>query len=563
MSVVVDARLGQLTFVGGPTLDLNENAILAIIGPNNSGKSTALNEIKALISGSPSETRVIEGVRLDRKSSADDIRKELMPFADANGVVHLPGHSFHLGNIVTWEHTGGIGPFLTKLLISDLDTRTRLSDCDPISSIDTRLKLSAEHPFQRMYADDGLERSVSEIFRRAFKMDLVIHRMSGSVIPAYVGQRPIPKEGEDRQTRSYIDRIERLDKLEEQGDGMRSFASVVGRVVTENRAIRLIDEPEAFLHPPQAKILANTIASQGPEFQTFIATHSSDIIQGLLGDNNARVSVVRLMRTTTGSRATLLTTEDISKFWKDPILRFSKVFDGLFHDGVIITEADADCRFYEGLANKSLPETDLLDVHYAYAGGKDRVPVLVSALSAVDVPVVSILDFDVLNNEQPLRRIIEAHKGEWSEFEPDWLVVKTAVESKDTFLSGDKYREKVQNQLNLYPAGAAVPKEILSAIRRLSRNASPWDNVKDAGLGIVPVGEPYAAAIRLLDRLSHIGVFIAPNGEMEGFCRSISAHGIRWVEEVMKKELANDAELSDARKFIERVFAYLRKKSSI
>ncbi|WP_429176795.1 ATP-dependent nuclease [Ensifer sp. LBL] len=561
MNLVVDARLKEITFTGGLKIGLNGNAILAIIGPNNSGKSTALKEIKARMSAEPPHTKIISSVSLLRKSTTSEIVNQLSPFADNNGIISVPGNSFHLSHIQMWEYTGGIGAFLTRLLVSELDTRTRLSDCDPVAAIDTRAKLNPEHPFQRMYADDGLEFAVSSVFRRAFRMDLVIHRMSGSVIPAYVGQRPKPKRGEDRQSRSYVDRVEQLDKLEEQGDGMRSFASVVGRVITENRPIRLIDEPEAFLHPPQAKILANAIGAQGPTFQTVIATHSSDVIQGLLGDSQARVSVVRLMRTQNGSGATLLSTDDVSRFWNDPILRFSKVLDGLFHDGVIVTEADADCRFYEGLANKSLSEAQLLDVHYAYAGGKDRVPVLVSALSAVEVPVASVLDFDVLNNEQPLKRIIEAHKGDWSKFEPDWLAVKKAVESNDAYLSGDNYRLEVQKQLESYPKGSAVPRGTLSAIKKLSRNASPWDNVKDAGVTIVPKGTPYSSAMRLLSNLREIGVFVAPNGEMEGFCRSIGMHGMKWVEEVMKRDLANDTELAEARTFVAQVFAYLQRKA--
>ncbi|MDR6819573.1 ABC-type cobalamin/Fe3+-siderophores transport system ATPase subunit [Neorhizobium sp. 2083] len=557
MTVLVDGRLEQITFKSGLEVGLSDNAILAIIGPNNSGKSTALAEIRTLVAGQPPSTKLVSSTKLQRRSSQADIRSNLMPLADQDGHIQIPGFGFHIGGVFEWDSTNGIGTFLASLLFSELTTRTRLVDCDPPQSFDARQKRHAQHPFQRMFADDRLEQLVSNVFKRAFKMDLVIHRVAGNIIPAYVGERPKPEHGEDRQSRTYIDRIEALEKLEQQGDGMRSFASVIGRVITENRPIRLIDEPEAFLHPPQAKILAETIAANGADAQTIIATHSSDILQGLLGDNKDRVSVVRLKRTPTGSTASLLTTQNISKFWNDPILRFSRVLDGLFSDGVILAEAEPDCRFYESLAEKALPTSDRIDVHYSYSGGKDRIPVLVSALTAVDVPVVSILDFDVLNNDQPLKRIIESHNGSWADYEADWLTIKEAVERKDAFLGATQFNEELGKLLKGLPKDGAVPKDALTRIRKLARNASPWDNVKDAGVGIVPKGPATIAVHRLLDNLSRIGIFIAPNGEMEGFCRTIEPKGIRWVEEVIKKDLASDPELDAARKFIAKVLAYL------
>lgn len=563
MLLKLDVRLTSLEFVNGLQVDFPENGILAVIGPNNSGKSTALTEIKGQASTPFEASTIIRSVNFRRVTGLEDVEKQLRPLADRTGHLQIGGHGFNLSLIEHWWNASSLGSFFVQGVFSELTTRARLGDCDPPASMDMRVSPYADHPFQRMYADDKLELAVSAAFRRAFRKDLVVHRLAGSVIPVYVGDRPKTGEGEDRMSRSYIDRIERLDQLERQGDGMRSFASVVGRVMTESRPIRLIDEPEAFLHPPQAKIVADVIASEGRGSQTIIATHSSDVIQGLLGENKGRVIVVRLMRTAHNTQATMLATEAISQLWSDPILRFSNILDGLFHDGVIITEAEADCRFYEGISEKVLTNDDKIDVHYAYAGGKDRVAKLVSALTSVNVPVASVLDFDVLNNEQPLRRIVEAHRGNWIDVEGDWRSVKTAIEAKDVFLSGDKYREEVQNALCSYSKGSVVPKEVLSKIKKLSREASPWDNVKNAGLNIVPPGHATQAAQRLLTKLSDIGVFVVPSGEMEGFCRSIGTHGIRWVEKVMEKDLRQDTELEGARRFVGDIFDFLRKRGSI
>ena len=176
---------------------------------------------------------------------------------------------------------------------------------------------------------------------------------------------------------------------------MKAFVSVIGRVQTEARPIQLIDEPEAFLHPPQARIVAEIIASEG-KGQIFLATHSVEVLQGVLHHHSSRVSVVRMTRTRCGNSVNFLEKGSVEVLWKDPILRFSGVLDGLFHEGVIVTEADADCRFYEAIMNSAVSREDQSDIHYTYSGGKDRVPILVAALAGLGALAVVLPEVDAL-----------------------------------------------------------------------------------------------------------------------------------------------------------------------
>jgi len=41
-----------------------------------------------------------------------------------------------------------------------------------------------------------------------------------------------------------------------------------------------------------------------------------------------------------------------------------------------------------------------------------------------------ITDFDVLNAEQPLRRIYESLGGNWIDIQADWSLVKKSIEDK-------------------------------------------------------------------------------------------------------------------------------------
>lgn len=555
------AHISRLTFTDGTSITLRSNSIVVVIGPNNAGKSVTLAGIASAVEEVKPSLALSE-VRIEKVTPLTEIQERMMPYKDASGMFQLPGHTFPEFSLIHWWSTEfkGVGSFLKRMLLSYLSTRERLGDCEPAQPFEARAPFSATHPFQFMYRNDKLENQASAVVRKAFKKDLIIHRMAGGGrIPAYVGERPALSEGETQISESYSLKVEALDRLEDQGDGLRSFVSVIGRLLTEARPIQVIDEPEAFLHPPQALLIGEEISRHSADRQTFVATHSSDVLQGMLATGGDRVSVVRLTRA--GSfKVNYLPNEKITELWQNPILRFGNVLDGLFHDGVIVTEADADCRFYEAFAKSIIPADDLPDIHYTYSGGKDRIPVLVKSLVALRVPVASVLDFDVLNNEQPLRRIIEAHDGDWLAVEADWKAVKAAVEAGGAFLSGDKFREEVSALLKSYGSGVAVPKDILSNVKKLARNASPWDQAKSSGLGGIATGHPSVAARRLIDTLARMGVFVIPVGEMEGFCRTIGGHGPRWVEEALKRDIGEDVELEDARRFTSSVVSWLNKR---
>lgn len=558
MSSPISAYINTLWFGCGVEVSIDKDTILVVVGPNNSGKSTTLSDIRGILSDSNYGPIAITNISVKRISTSKSIEEYFQPVRRIDGSYmiggsYLPYHS--IDNL--WNSDKPFIGLLAKYTVSELTTKVRLSDADPAQSFQATIPFSADHPFQHMYRDDKLEQKISEQFRQAFREDLLIHRVAGNTIPAYVGPRPILLDGEDRLSRTYLDRVERLQRLETQGDGMKAFVSVIGRVQTEARPIQLIDEPEAFLHPPQARIVAEIIASEG-KGQIFLATHSVEVLQGVLHHHSSRVSVVRMTRTRCGNSVNFLEKGSVEVLWKDPILRFSGVLDGLFHEGVIVTEADADCRFYEAIMNSAVSREDQSDIHYTYSGGKDRVPILVAALAGLGVPVATILDFDALSAEQPIRRIVESYGADWGSFESDWVAVKAAVEGKSAFVGGREFVAELRNIAKGCDQNTSVPRETLSRVKKLARNASPWERTKDSGLAAIPSGDATCAAEALLKNLCAVGIFIVPKGEMEGFCRSVGGHGPRWVEEVLRRDLASDKELEEARKFTREVNCFLK-----
>ena len=109
--------------------------------------------------------------------------------------------------------------------------------------------------------------------------DLGEDQNAGNKVPLHVGDKPEVKEGEDRVSMSYLKRLEELPTLHEQGDGMKSFVGVMLNTMIKKKSITLIDEPEAFLHPPQARLLGQMLAKRDENSgQLIISTHSGDFI---------------------------------------------------------------------------------------------------------------------------------------------------------------------------------------------------------------------------------------------------------------------------------------------
>jgi hypothetical protein len=189
---------------------------------------------------------------------------------------------------------------------------------------------------------------------------------------------------------------------------------------------------------------------------------------------------------------------------------------------------------------------------FTHCGGKDRLPVVIKSLRDLEVPISVVTDFDVLNDEKPLRSIFEAVGGDWGSISSDWQQVKNAVDGMKPELATDEVKEKIETVLKgisepLFPPSAK--KQIQTILRR----SSPWSNAKSVGIHFLPSGQPHQACKRLLDTLETSGVFVVPVGELEGFARGAGGHGPAWVAEVLKEDLSNASELEPARQFVRKL----------
>src|SRR5262245_45189662 len=164
------------------------------------------------------------------------------------------------------------------------------------------------------------------------------------------------------------------EKLDDQGDGIRSFVGIIVALLTLKRGLFLIDEPEAFLHPPQAFRIGSLIADQSNQSrQIILATHSADVVRGILSRTND-VAIIRFEPTGNTNHFNHLNAQRLKTIIKGPLLSSARVLDGLFYGGAVVVEADADARFYQAA---SVKRSRALDLHFVNADNKQTVPTIV------------------------------------------------------------------------------------------------------------------------------------------------------------------------------------------
>jgi hypothetical protein len=201
------------------------------------------------------------------------------------------------------------------------------------------------------------------------------------------------------------------------------------------------------------------------------------------------------------------------------------------------------------------PPTDVNpppDVLFTHCGGKDRLDVVVKALRELAIPLAAVGDFDLLHEEQPLRKIFESLGGDWAEIAAEWRLVKYEIELKKPALETPRVKEEISAILSQVNT-PSFPSQQLKNIERILKQASAWAFAKESGRAFVPSGNATVAFNSLLAKLEAHGLYIVEVGELEMFDKSIGGHGPKWVNLALRKDLKNAPELQNAREFVQKV----------
>ncbi len=246
------ASISSLTFSDNQTLSFNKNDKIVIVGPNNGGKSQTLRDIMAYVRGDH-EYRgvVIKKMELQKFGTEEDLRLFFEANAELiNGEFRFRDSQIHSSQLGFWNHFGlkaGLQAFFFKNISAD----ERLTICAPQPSL--RIGAAMVSSQHMLRADPELMKSVSELFRQAFGKDLMFDYSGGAELLIHVGQIPSWDAINDRISNAYNRAVLQQPLLVAQGDGMKSYAGILFETVVNVRDVALLDEPEAFLHPPQMR----------------------------------------------------------------------------------------------------------------------------------------------------------------------------------------------------------------------------------------------------------------------------------------------------------------------
>lgn len=320
-----------------------------------------------------------------------------------------------------------------------------------------------------------------------------------------------------RFTDAYTAAMAALPKLGEQGAGVQAFMGIVAPLLLGDFQVLLYDEPETYLHPPQARALGRYMGTQAKhrDLQLIAVTHDRDLIVGLM-ESKASLQFVRVAREGGGNRLTHVNTSDVEWIWNKAVLRYSNVLDGLFYNRVIICEGEADCRFYtavlDGLLDDGVVSRRAADALFVSAAGKGGIAVRARALAMLHVRTSVIVDFDILADDPTvITAVVRALRGDLTQTDLDGLnLVKQDI--------ADHHLK---------------------------------DAVKRSGLSALTAGRARLAAGRLLTRLESLGIYVLRGGTMESFEPESTQEKESWVDEML--EHGKHMTIPAARDLLERI----------
>jgi len=341
--LTVRVLVTELEFSDQTRVSVPAEGTVLFVGPNNAGKSQALKDLMGHLRDAAYLGRTLSSVQSNKhvEGGIEDWIVANIPQIQREGIslFQVAGWGEVRAQDVINQWNQSNLNVLTALFVFHADGTSRLSAGDSQPSIDFSVQ-SPAHPVQLAYVNADLEVEIDRESRAAFGVGVMVDRYAGSVISLRLGDCPAFDHDKGRPSSDYLHALKTLPKLEEQGDGVRSYLGLVLHIAAGTHQVLLIDEPEAFLHPLQARRLGGVLARKAHAQQAFIATHSTDVVQGALEGGSA-MTIVRITRDGHINRAAVLNDDAVKELWSDPLLRYSNVLDGLFHDAVVLCESDA------------------------------------------------------------------------------------------------------------------------------------------------------------------------------------------------------------------------------
>lgn len=554
--------IDSIQLKNGDTISFKQGSINIFTGANNVGKSLLLKEIdNSLYSDNADLRKLVNRTSFTKNIDEESVRKKLL-VNPANGYFYYRDKLISLPNkLPDFLKEPLLNEYLKPLFISYLDTETRLTAVKPTKNIG--YDETAHNGLQELYKDSDKVVEISRLVYEAFGKHLNINYVCGENTDIRIGEKLELKEREQTTDKSYLDRLNLLPKLEEQGDGIKSFVGIILEIFINKKSIIIIDEPEAFLHPPQIRLLGKMILeNKDSKTQVFISTHSEDFLKGILMSKKDEddVNIFRIEREEDTNTITSLNNDNLKTIWGDPILKFSDILSGLFHNKVVVCESDSDCLFYRAILNAicEYENKPIPDILFTHCGGKQRLATVVGALKGLNVKTIAIADIDILNSQDTLSKLLKKFEYNFTGGDEKKLntiesnLPNITLKIADVIsLLNSRIEEIRTSPDNNFTSNHK------KQIEEVIKIPSKWDSAKSNGFESFR-GDANKAIKALAESCSQHGLFIVPVGELECFYKAVGGHGPKWVNEVLESvpDLATEEDLREARGFISKIMNF-------
>ena len=492
--------------------------ITVFVGPNNSGKSLILSEIRnfCLTGAENPNARIIDSIELEGLNDIEidlAIKKiRLTPQPDEklapNYIIVGKGDKRHyLDQSDIKKFLSHPNIFVREVCTFYLSFKTLiLNGVDRIRLIDPQVTGNLNEPnssLQVLFADNEKRQEMRRIVHDAFQQYLVIDptQTLGKLYCKLSNTAPteeIEECGIHRAAREFHSKTMPITNA---SDGVKAFTGIVTQVIAGDPSILLLDEPEAFLHPAMTIKLGKELASvlSDSSKRLFVSTHSPDFVMGCI-QSSAPANIVRLTYREGQATARILPNKEIMKLMRNPLLRSIGVLSALFYEFVVVTESDTDRAFYQEInerlltfcTGKGIPNCLFLN-----AQNKQTIKTIIKPLRELGIPVAGIVDIDVL---------------------------KEGGVTWTSLLDSGSVPE-----IERAPLGA-----IREALKR-QFEASGKD-MTNGGISLLEVQEQEPLQ-NLFSKLAEYGLFVVPNGELESWLKSLGAsgHGPKWLIDVFER----------------------------
>ena len=531
--------ISKITFNNGKDVDINKNDIVIFVGPNNAGKSQSLKDIYAL-SAEAAQTTVISNIKIEKYKS------NLVSFLETLDTPQI-GSDYKdynvLGNNIRVRsyteadfHKDTPYGNLRNIFVVNLDTAARLSICTPADNI--ARDAAKRHPIHYAAFTEKYGKWLSDNYKKAFGENIIVNNLFGGKIPLCIGDTIKLNGIEDLQTAIYkgAETLDTYKQVQNQGDGIKSFTGILLYLMLDYYCTFLIDEPESFLHPPQANIMGRIIGeSLSDDQQAFISTHSEDIIKGLLSVCPNRIKIIRITRENDINNFSVLGNESFDDVWNDPLLKHSNIMSSLFHQHVVLCESDSDCKLYSIIESHLKQKADKYsETLYIHCGGKHRMAKIAKALRMLNIDTKLIPDIDILNDENVYRGVVEAFGIEWASIESKYNTIVGNLHSVKENVKRNEATAVIEQVLSS-SKNATLSKKEIETIKEALKTVSKWATLKEFGTSAIPRGDATVAFDSMNTILKEHGIYIVPAGELECFIKEVGGHGPDWVNTVLEK----------------------------